>query len=107
MLEILLQLLTAFLFTCLLHEYGHLTAALLQGVTVKRLGWKSYHGPVANLLAAAWFYPDPFWWSFNAVLGLSNLIPLFTGSDGDRMLRCYLRTRRTRLRMEMIAAGVL
>jgi Zn-dependent protease len=123
-----MEILGAFLFTILLHEYGHLTAALAQGVPVKQLGWKSFHGayikretsptqwremviwcagPAANLMAAAWFYPTPWWWSFNLVLGLSNLIPLMSGSDGDRMLRCYLKVKRTRLRLHMIAEGTL
>ncbi len=126
--SILLQV-VAIVFACLVHEYGHLTAALLQGVPVKRLGWRTFHGsyirrerapqlgteilislagPAANLIVAGLMYPVVWFWSFNLVLALTNLLPVLPGSDGARVLR-YLRTRwQTRQRlMELCRAYVM
>lgn len=121
-------IIAAIVFACMVHEYGHLTAALLQGVPVKRLGWRTFHGsyvlreraprlgveilisiagPAANIVAAALMYPVVWFWSFNLVLALSNLLPILPGSDGARVLR-YVKTYwQTRQRlMEVCRANV-
>ena len=111
-LQSVLSIIIAIIFACMVHEYGHLTAALLQGVPVKRLGWRAFHGsyvlreraprlgveilisiagPAANIIAAALMYPVVWFWSFNLVLALSNLLPILPGSDGARVLR-YVKT---------------
>ena len=127
-LQSVLSIIIAIIFACMVHEYGHLTAALLQGVPVKRLGWRMFHGsyvlreraprlgveilisvagPAANLLTAALMYPVVWFWSFNLVLALSNLVPILPGSDGARVLH-YVRTQwQTRQRlMEVCRAYV-
>ena len=92
------------LLVILLHEAAHLTAALLLGINVKRIGvsWKGIYivresgpamanmittlaGPFANLLlAAVWPASHVFTW-MNLIFGLVNLMP-FGGSDGQRAL---------------------
>jgi Zn-dependent protease len=98
------RILVVFIVVCLVHEWGHITVALIQGVHVKKLGlsiWGTYivrdlgpsawteiaiaaAGPLANLLVA--FVPIhlQYWMAFNLVLGLSNLVP-FGRSDGARI----------------------
>ncbi len=85
-----------------LHEAGHLLAALWLGVGVKRMGisWKGVYivresgGPVSNmfitlagplvnfLLAAMWQGSHEFV-VVNWIFGMSNLLPI-AGSDGQR-----------------------
>jgi Zn-dependent protease len=99
-----MQYLVTFLFVVLVHECGHMVAALLLQIPLKRIGLtrkgvflqreKSPHpwqelviaaaGPSANLLAALLPFANPLWAQFNIVLGFSNLFPI-QGSDGWRI----------------------
>lgn len=128
-LESILLIIVAIIFACLVHEYGHLTAALLQGVPVKRLGWRTFHGsyvqreraprlgmeilisvagPAANLIVAALMYPVVWFWSFNLVLAVTNLLPILPGCDGARVLRCVRTHLQTRQRlMEVCRVSVM
>ncbi len=96
----------------LLHEAGHLVAALAIGIRVKRIGlrWKGLYtvreagppaknivislaGPCVNLLLIATW---PWWPTFglaNLCYTFFNLLPL-QGSDGDRVLKCWHQMRR-------------
>lgn len=88
-----------------LHESGHLVAAWLFGVRVKRVGvsWKGIYtvretgsrsanitislcGPLANLTLAILAWHSLFHFAeVNLVLGLYNLLPI-SGADGKRVL---------------------
>jgi Zn-dependent protease len=97
------QTLITVIVTALIHELGHIVAALSMGLTVKRLGlcWKglfivrdtgspvanlitTFAGPGANLMCALAFWSGAPQFAFaNLMLGLMNLLP-FNGSDGQR-----------------------
>jgi Zn-dependent protease len=118
------QFLTASLLALLVHEYGHLTVALLQGVHVKLLGWRSFKGayikretshshlaeimiaaagPVANLLATLIPSANPWWVGVNLILALGNLL-LINGSDGSRIYRHATAIVLTNRRLAAIGA---
>jgi len=100
------------LFSMLLHEAGHVAAALFFGITVRRMGWSrkgmyivresgppvanlmvTLAGPFANLLmACAWPVSRPFA-VINLIFGLTNLLPI-TGSDGARAILLLTGLRR-------------
>jgi DNA (cytosine-5)-methyltransferase 1 len=110
-----MQFLVAALFALLVHEYGHLTAALLQGVHVKLLGCNKFGafirrersitpwrelvialcGPLANLIAMNVDFGNPWWHRMNLVLAVSNLLPVLKGSDGLRILHIAATRIRT------------
>lgn len=98
----------------LVHETGHLVAAWLCGVRVKRVGvsWKgiytvresgsrsaniaiSLSGPLANLTLAvlAWHALSDFA-QVNLTLCLYNLLPI-SGADGKRVLGVLRATQET------------
>ncbi len=103
----------------LLHEVGHLIAASLCGVRVKRVGVSltgfyivreagsraaniaiSLSGPLANLLVAvlAW-HPLYYFAQVNLILGLCNLLPV-SGTDGQRVLGMLRTTKGASLKPE-------
>jgi|HubBroStandDraft_5_1064220.scaffolds.fasta_scaffold135013_2 Zn-dependent protease len=90
-----------------LHEVGHIVAAICLGVDVKKVGfgWKGIYtvrasgtpaknllvslaGPVTNLLLIlSWFWWPTFGMA-NLCVGFVNLLPI-EGSDGLRVWRCW------------------
>jgi stage IV sporulation protein FB len=94
----------------ILHECGHLAAALLFGVKVKKVGISrtglytvreagprlanlciSFSGPLVNLLLAAAFQATwPRFAQVNLIVGVFNLLP-FPHSDGARILALLRR----------------
>jgi stage IV sporulation protein FB len=118
-----MQFLVAALFALLVHEYGHLTAALLQGVHVKLLGCNKFGafirrersitpwrelvialcGPLANLIAMNVDFGNPWWHRMNLVLAVSNLLPVLKGSDGLRILHIAATRIRTQRRLTLLA----
>lgn len=122
------EMVLAALLALLIHEYGHITVALLCGVPVKKLAfsWRgcyirreyartpgleiliSASGPLANFIASLFFFPVPWFWSFNLVLGLTNLVPM-AGSDGQRIMRAIrfmIHRRRVQARLDEIEAEI-
>lgn len=120
----LLTIVFAAVLALVVHEYAHLTVALIMGVPVKQLGWRSFHGPylrrqlapyfwqemtitlagpIANLILAWMIWPIPYHWSFNLVLALTNLIPFLPRSDGQRAWRMIVARRRMIVRLNEIA----
>jgi Zn-dependent protease len=106
------------LLVILLHEVGHLTAALALGINVKRIGvsWKGIYivreagpalanmittlaGPLLNLLLAfAWpasHVSTSVFTSLNLIFGLTNLMPI-SGSDGQRAFTLLAKEFRQR-----------
>jgi Zn-dependent protease len=98
----------------LIHEAAHLTAALLLGINVRRIGvsWKGIYivreagpapanmittlaGPFANLLLAVALPSSHVFASMNLIFGLTNLMP-FGGSDGQRALTLLAKEFRER-----------
>ena len=100
----------------LLHECGHLAAALALGVRVKNIGFKwnkglytvreqgspyqnlliSLAGPFVNLLliaAAPWI---PQFGLANFCYALANMLPI-DGSDGFRVAACWRQIRQGQL----------
>jgi membrane-associated protease RseP (regulator of RpoE activity) len=92
-----------------LHEAGHIVAAVILGVDVKRvgLGWRGMYtvrepgtpvknmlvslaGPLTNLLLIASWYWWPVFGMANMCVGVTNLLPI-GGSDGLRVWRCWER----------------
>jgi Zn-dependent protease len=119
------QFFYAALFACLIHEYGHLTTALFQGVHVKQIGWHglrgpyirrsvadghigeimiSAAGPLANLYAAFFIQSaNPFWFRMHLILAIGNLLPVMNkNSDGARILRHVLVMFRTQRRLTLL-----
>jgi Zn-dependent protease len=85
------------------HEAGHIAAAVVLGIGVKRIGisWKGVYivretagpvpnmlvtlaGPLANLLLAAAWQGSHEFVILNWIFAVSNLLPL-KGSDGSRI----------------------
>jgi len=103
------------LLVVLLHEAGHLFAALSLGINVKRIGlsWKGIYivreagAPLANmmttlagpylnlLLAVAWPAAPHLFALMNLIFGLVNLVP-FWGSDGQRAFALVAKEFRQR-----------
>lgn len=98
----------------LLHEAGHLVAAISLGIRVRRIGvsWKGMYivreagpplvnmittlaGPYLNLLLAMAWPAAHMFALMNLVFGLTNLIPL-GGSDGQRALTLLAKEFRQR-----------
>ncbi|HVZ84458.1 MAG TPA: M50 family metallopeptidase [Terracidiphilus sp.] len=95
----------------LLHESGHIAAALLLGIRVKsvRLGWKGLYtvremgtpaenlfislaGPCTNLLLLLlWRFSQDLFLA-NLCYGVVNLLPI-QASDGERVLRLLKQMR--------------
>jgi Zn-dependent protease len=110
---------TMFVGCLLIHEVGHATAARAYGVPISAIGLCSKGsyilraksagvaevmiaaaGPCVNLTVAAllWVFAPhtallDFLFLVNAVLGLSNLLPI-RGADGARILAAALPSRR-------------
>jgi len=102
------------LLVLLLHEAGHLIAAISLGIRVRRIGvsWKgmyivreagpplanmitTFAGPYLNLLLAVAWPAAPMFALMNLIFGLTNLIPL-AGSDGQRALTILMKEFRQR-----------
>ncbi len=96
----------------LLHEVGHVLAALAPGVKIKsiRFRWKglcvvreagsaprnlivSLAGPLANLVLIMSWHWSPMFGLANLCFAFFNLLPM-EGSDGDRVMRCWDQMRR-------------
>jgi len=100
------------LFAMVLHECGHLMAAILLDVKIKRVGveWRgictvrdsgtplqnlliSIAGPLVNaLLVLTWTWSESFSLA-NVCVALVNVLPL-ERSDGDRALTCWKELKR-------------
>ena len=100
----------------LLHEGGHLAAALLLGVRVKNVGVKwnkglymvreqgsvtqnlliAMAGPLVNLVLIATEPWVPLFSLANLCYALANMLPI-DGSDGFRIAACWQQLRRDRL----------
>jgi Zn-dependent protease len=100
----------------LLHELGHLVAAIAVGVKIKTIGlrWRGLYtvreagppaknmlvslaGPLVNLaLIASWPWSHKFGLA-NLCFTFFNLLPM-EGSDGDRVMRCWMETHRKKPR---------
>lgn len=96
----------------LLHETGHLIAALLLGVRVKNVGMKwnkgfyivreqgtphqslliALAGPSTNLLLIATSLWVPLFAAANFCYALANMLPI-EGSDGYRIASCWREIR--------------
>jgi len=96
----------------LLHECGHVVAALLLGLQIKNVGMKwnkglytvrqngtptqnlivAAAGPVTNLLLIAASTKAPLFGLANLCYALANLLPV-EGSDGLRIARCWQQLR--------------
>lgn len=95
----------------MLHEGGHLTAALCLGVRIRSVGldwkgvyvvreagplWKNlvvtFAGPFTNLLFSLFFHQSAGFSLANLCFGLVNLLPI-QGSDGERILGYLEKTR--------------
>ncbi len=108
----------------LVHESGHLLAARILGIPMRRgrggafgirlsfdfsrSGWgreAAVHlaGPGAGMLASLLFRSDPEFASVNAGLAFVNLLPLH-GFDGGGVLLCLLLSRTDPARAERLAA---
>ena len=98
-----------------LHEAGHLVAARVVGVKVKRVGfcWKGMYtvreagppaknalissaGPLTNLALIIFWYWSPTFGLANLCCAVCNLLPI-RGSDGNRILRCLREMHEGRL----------
>ena len=97
----------------LLHETAHLLTALALGVRVKKVGLKwnkgiytvretgplgkniliAFAGPLMNILMASFWQWSPNFGLANFCCALVNLLPI-EGSDGSRIVRCWLQLRR-------------
>lgn len=97
----------------LLHEGGHIVAALALGVRVKKVGlrWNrgiftvremgtpgknlliAAAGPLTNMLLVSFWGTHPTFGLANFCYALANLLPI-EGSDGSRMVACWLELRR-------------
>jgi Zn-dependent protease len=90
-----------------LHEAGHLLAALAVGIKIRGVGlrWKGLYtvreagppaknllvslaGPLTNLLLILSWHWSPTFGLANLCFGVCNLLPI-GGSDGERVLRCW------------------
>jgi stage IV sporulation protein FB len=96
----------------LLHECGHLVAAMLLGVRVKNVGMKwnkglyivrergttqqslliALAGPFTNLLLIATSIWVPLFGAANLCYAIANLLPI-EGSDGFRIASCWRQIR--------------
>ncbi|WP_204101386.1 M50 family metallopeptidase [Occallatibacter savannae] len=96
----------------LLHECGHLVAALLLGLRIKNVGMKwnkglytvrqhgtplqnllvSAAGPLANVLLIALAVKIPLFALANFCYALANMLPI-EGSDGFRIAMCWQQLR--------------
>lgn len=95
-----------------LHEVGHIVAALATGVKIKsiRFRWKglcvvreagsapknlivSLAGPLANLALMVCWHWSPMFGLANLCFAFFNLLPM-EGSDGDRVMRCWQQMRK-------------
>ena len=96
----------------LLHEAGHLLAALALGVRIKSVGLKwnkglytirergtaqqslliAIAGPLVNLLLVATALWDPLFAMANFCYALANVLPI-EGSDGSRIAACWRQIR--------------
>lgn len=96
-----------------LHELGHLLAAWVTGIRIKRVGisWKGPYivrerghdlvnacvalaGPALNLVVAVCCWNSgPQFALINLVLGISNLLPFVPGGDGQHAM-ASIRTLR-------------
>lgn len=91
----------------LLHEAGHLLAALSLGIKIKSVGlrWKGMYtvreagppaknllislaGPLTNVVLMLCWHWSPTFGLANFCFALGNLLPI-EGSDGERALRCW------------------
>lgn len=110
----------------LIHEGGHLAAARILGIPMRRgrggafgirmsfdfsrSGWgreAAVHlaGPAAGMLTAVLYRSDPAFSVLNAGLAFVNLLPLH-GFDGGGVLLCLLLSRTDPARAERLAALV-
>lgn len=100
----------------LLHECGHLAAALALGVRVKKIGVKwnkglymvrergsarqnmliAAAGPLVNLMLMATEPWIPLFSLANLCYALANMLPI-DGSDGFRIAACWQQLRRDRV----------
>jgi len=101
-----------------LHECGHIVAALALGIKVKSVGlrWKGMYtvreagppgrsilvslaGPLTNVILISTWYWWPTFGLANLCFGFCNLLPI-EGSDGERALICWqhMRDKRTTVR---------
>jgi Zn-dependent protease len=99
------------LLAMVLHEIGHLVAALALGLKIKSvaLRWKglctireagppdknllvSLAGPLSNVLLLACWHWSPRFGVANICFAAVNLLPI-NGSDGDRALSCLAMMR--------------
>jgi Zn-dependent protease len=101
----------------LLHECGHLVAAILLGVRVKKIGMKwnkgfyivrqngtdqqnlliALAGPFTNLLLISTYLWAPLFGIANFCYALANMLPI-EGSDGYRIAWCWRQIRLARVR---------